>query len=436
MALLLLATRWQQNRRATGKRRPRLRAMTVDHGLRAEAQAEAVFVADQCANLGVYHSIHRVTEPAPESGVQAWARDVRYTALKIKALVTDCTAIATGHQSEDQAETVLMRLARGAGIDGLAAMASSRMLGDRTLLRPLLTTPRARLTTTLQANGMKWIDDPSNHDARFERSAFQTHSASLEALGLTPAALGVSAKRLRDARDALRWSVDQALAQMPECRVALDTAAYGVLQRSCFNALPFHIRTRIMRHVLNHVRGETKPIRLDRLEDLVNQLGALSSDQSETFTLGGCLIATNDNILNVFREPGRNGFPVLHLSAGDCGHWDNRFFVEAPEDGPPQIEVRALSDPPADATSDIETYELQQLPKAAREAIPAFWSGVHLLAVPQIGHVAGEYRIKTTLEDKLPDMFQNAAVTAPRTFVSLPIAVQLGQRGAFDAISP
>ena len=423
LALLLLAARWLRTRRAERVDRPELVATTINHGLRQEAIAEAEFVAEHCASLSVPHVIHHATVTPPGSGLQEWARDTRYSALHAIALETNCTAIATGHQAEDQAETLLMRLARGSGLNGLAAMETTRALGDLRLLRPLLATPRARLSATLRANEMNWIDDPSNLDSRFERTAFQTHATSLEALGLTAAALGKSSRRLRGAVETMEWATKQALDQMPSCRNALATAVYGVLPRAVYDAFPFELRVRILRYIMDRVRGETKQVhidRLDRVETLVRDLELTTTQDQPTLTIGGCLITAKNDMLYVCREPGRNGFPVLQLHANIAAHWDNRFIVSAPVEFNDRIQVRALSDSPAGATRHIDQHSLQALPKAARDAIPAFWDGATLLAVPQIGHVAAGFRTIVTMQDKLSDMPHNAAVGSQKVFMAVP----------------
>jgi tRNA(Ile)-lysidine synthase len=117
--------------------------------------------------------------------------------------------IATAHTQDDQAETLLMRLARGSGLDGLSAMAATAPLQDGESLligRPLLDVSKARLQASLRARGIGWIEDPSNASPVFERVRLRAGKPALEGLGLTPRMLGLSARRLQRARTALdRW---------------------------------------------------------------------------------------------------------------------------------------------------------------------------------------------------------------------------------------
>jgi len=201
VALLLLAA---------AARPGSVRAATVDHGLRAEAAAEAAFVADLCRRLGVPHSILKVEWPhPPDSAVQERARDARYARLASWMRGSGLAALATGHHRDDQAETVLMRLGRGAGVRGLAGMrASSAVPGDRDLrlLRPLLGWSRDELASVCSAAGVEPIRDPGNDDPRFERvRTRQTLASGL----LDPQALARSAANLAEADEALDWAAAQ-----------------------------------------------------------------------------------------------------------------------------------------------------------------------------------------------------------------------------------
>ena len=118
-ALLLLAARW----RVSLKAGPKLVAMTVDHGLRAESAREAKDVARLARRLKVPHRILRWTGRKPKTGVQAAARAARYRLLAEAAAAAGARHVLTAHTNDDQAETVLIRLARGSGLAGLAAMA-------------------------------------------------------------------------------------------------------------------------------------------------------------------------------------------------------------------------------------------------------------------------------------------------------------------------
>lgn len=198
LALLLLA-------RAAFPRR--IFAATVDHGLRVESAAEAETVSRICAWLGVRHATLKVV--VPRGNVQAQARDARYFALGEWARSKKIGDVLTAHHTEDQAETLIMRLVRGSGVYGLAAMRRRAHMpkgADIGLLRPLLGWRRAELSEVVAAAGLVPCDDPSNHDERFDR--VRTRVLLSDNDWIDPARVAESASHLRDAADAINWAAE------------------------------------------------------------------------------------------------------------------------------------------------------------------------------------------------------------------------------------
>lgn len=194
MALLLLA------RQVVGAR---CVAATVDHGLRPEAAGEAAWVARLCSTLGVPHAV--LTGRLPERdgrtrNVSARARALRYALLRTHAEGIGTAAIATAHHADDQVETLVMRLNRGAGLAGLAGV---RARGDG-IVRPLLAWRRAELAAVVATSGIVPVDDPSNRDVHFDRARLRStigDAAWIEAEGWSR-----SARALADAEEALDWT--------------------------------------------------------------------------------------------------------------------------------------------------------------------------------------------------------------------------------------
>lgn len=185
----------------------RIEAATVDHGLRAESAAEAEFVADICAVLGVRHAVLRV-EVGP-GNVPDEARKARYAALADWAAARALSALATAHHADDQAETVLMRLNRGSGLAGLVGVRARSVVpgGSLPLLRPLLDWRRSDLAAIVERAGIAAVDDPSNADPRYDRARLR---AALDRVDwLDPAAIARSAANLADAEDALAWAAER-----------------------------------------------------------------------------------------------------------------------------------------------------------------------------------------------------------------------------------
>jgi tRNA(Ile)-lysidine synthase len=180
----------------------RVKAITVDHGLRPEAADEARAAAILCASLGVPHEHARLFMDA-DSNIQAAARERRYTAIAYWADREGLPAVLTAHHADDQAETVLMRLARGAGLAGLSGIRAVRPLelGLATLLRPLLGWRKAELEAIVADAGIVPARDPSNHDARYDRTAARALLA--RAHWLDARRIATAAAHLADAEAAL-----------------------------------------------------------------------------------------------------------------------------------------------------------------------------------------------------------------------------------------
>ncbi len=253
-ALMLLAARWAKQR----KRSPKLIAVTVDHGLRVESAREAAAVKRFAASLGVEHRTLRWTGAKPKAGLQEAAREARYRLLGKAARAAGAPLILTAHTLDDQAETLLIRLTRGSGLTGLAAMQRMTPLvhgplfrdakklalsarpgmkrddGAVVLVRPLLDIPKARLVATLKAAKIAFADDPSNRDPRFTRVRVRDLMPALAGEGLDARRLSLLARRLRRADAALERETDRALAALahpggvPRTTV-LDVAGYAAL---------------------------------------------------------------------------------------------------------------------------------------------------------------------------------------------------------------
>ena len=216
-----------------------IEAATVDHGLRREAAAEAALVARACADLGVAHRTLAVAVPGGSS-VQAAARRVRYDALATWCRERKLASLATAHHADDQAETLLMRLARGSGLSGLAGIRESRDLGGVRLIRPLLGWRRAELAAIVAP--VETVEDPSNADPHYDRSRVRSLLAVAGDL-VDPLRLAASAAHLAEADAALDWLTCEAIrSRVERCddgRVLVD-----------LEGLPRDVRRRILARLI------------------------------------------------------------------------------------------------------------------------------------------------------------------------------------------
>ena len=241
----------------------RIEAATVDHGLRPEAAAEAALVASACAGLAVPHSTLRITV-ADEASLQAAARRARYAALAGWCRDRGLSALATAHHADDQAETLLMRLARGAGVAGLSGIRSARDLGGLWLIRPLLGWRRTDLAAIVA--DIETVDDPSNASPDFDRSHVR---ALLAAAGdrIDPLRLVASAAHLAEADAALDWLVTEAI------RSRVDRSAEAGVTAD-LEGLPREVRRRILARLIGEadsaVDGPTLETAMARLDAGLN----------------------------------------------------------------------------------------------------------------------------------------------------------------------
>ena len=353
MALMHLAAEWRGPRR--------LMAATVDHRLRPESGDEARFAARAAAALHIPHEVLVWQHDGRFANLMADARAARLRLLGDWAARNGLQAVLLGHTLDDQAETVLMRLARGAGVDGLSGMAASRHSGGIAWLRPLLAIRRDRLRDWLRGQGVGWIDDPSNQNADYDRVRIRQ---AIGQLGLSPDNLAQVAENMGSARQALQHCAARI------CRDATAHAGALTLPAGDFADAPFEIRRRIIAAALRWVTGADYAPRRDKIAHLLDAIA-----NGARATLGGVIVQRRGGTIRLIREP------AAAMRATDCRAsgrpviWDNRWRIAGL---PPSCHVRALGHQPL-ATLDWRAGGLSRDEAAAS---PAIWHGDLLIAAP------------------------------------------------------
>lgn len=235
----------------------RISAATVDHQLREAAAAEANFVAALCGKLNIPHTVLRPSEPI-SGNLQSEARTARYALLQAQADVDGCEWIATAHHADDQLETVLMRVARGSGVDGLAGV---RMRQGR-IIRPMLAFTKTELVEICEQSGVTPISDPSNADDSFDRAAMRQWLASAPH-PFDPHRAVRTAKAFADVSEVLEWITDDAFGTR-----VLRSGEDLVLAAT---DLPRELQRRLMLRILDQIqpgyvpRGDAADRALDTL---------------------------------------------------------------------------------------------------------------------------------------------------------------------------
>ncbi len=308
-ALLYLLVRWRKRHESS----PQLHAVTIDHGLRAGSRHEASAVKRLAAELGVTHRTMRWTGEKPATGLQEKARAERYRLLLDAARRAGARCVITAHTLDDQAETVLFRLARGSGLGGIGAMARVSRVGfhapamrdgkgSPALVRPLLGIAKARLVATLRAAGVAHVEDPSNDDPRFARVRWRKLAPVLAAEGLTAERLVQLARRVRRNEAAIETVVTAAFD-----RLAVHPAAWTIaFDAAALRHVPAEIALRLIGRAAGQV-GDEGPVELGKLEALCESLAEAFDHSSPRFrrTLAGAMVSLQRDRLIVERAPPR-----------------------------------------------------------------------------------------------------------------------------------
>lgn len=356
-----------------------VRAVTVDHGLRPEAKAEAASVAAFCGARGIRHDILHWKEWDGTGNLQARARKARYGLMVDWALREDVGWIALGHTKDDQAETVLMRIARRSGVDGLAGMPSRFKRDGVTMIRPLLQTERNVLRNYLRDRGIGWCEDPSNEDDTFERVRARKAMTCLSGIGIDADTLATVA----DNAEAARWALDHyAWREVSENGIVREDRGDLILPERFLtpkHKVPTEVGRRLLIAALRWVTGAEYPPR--RSAFLGIDAGLMDADRH---TVGGCLISRIkaerplDNSLRISREYNA----VKDLRGPTDQVWDGRWCLDGPH--APDLEIRALGE----AVKDTIWRETG-MPRASLMATPAVWRGDDLVSAPVAGLTNG-----------------------------------------------
>ena len=288
MALLVLLADWAKS---CGRM---IRVVTVDHGLRQDAAAEAQFVAKMCRDLALDHTVLQWDGANYRGNLQDEARKARLRLIGAWAQHHGLVAVATGHTQDDQAETFLMRLKRGSGVDGLSGMAPVVQRKGVAWIRPLLQMRRADLRDLLNQRGVSWVEDPSNQDVRFDRVVMRNALSYLDEIGLSVERLTQTAEAMARARQALEWAT---LSAARDCAEPMEIGTVQI-DIAVWSAFPEEIRLRVLSHALNWVSGARYRPRLKALKAC-----AQAVMDKRAHTLAGCYLAPFEtNCCEISRE--------------------------------------------------------------------------------------------------------------------------------------
>lgn len=398
-----------------GSALPHVVILTVNHGLRPEAAREAAFVEREAASLGLPCTVLRWEGEKPATGIQEAARTARrdlmldLLAAEDRWLDAICgisegrprRRLLMAHHLDDQAETVLMRLARGSGLDGLSGMRPSEPVMrspipqgappyNSVIERPLLGLQKARLVATLKAHHARWIEDPSNEDERFERVRIRKAMDGLVGLGFTPEKIALSARRLQQARrgvTALAEAVRREQGDAPASRGLYDEI--DIDEQTVWFAGEY-VGVRTLRQLIGSYGGAAPEAELSQLEALYNLvIDEQARVASGGVTLGGCKIeflGGHGARIRIYREGKGEGLAAIRVQPGQSVRWDGgRFLVTASAAAPEGALVQSLGMAGwAAVKRAVPVLEDLRWPAAAAATLPVVALAGQMIACPAI----------------------------------------------------
>jgi tRNA(Ile)-lysidine synthase len=354
MAALFLANAWA---RQSGRE---IHAVTVDHGLRAEAAAEAAFVAMVCDGLDIIHTTLAWDAIKPVAGISAAARHARYDLMEEFAEDIGVRIIITGHTLDDQAETVLMRLRRSSVSPnssgrGHSGMCRRTLLGGGTLLlRPFLQLSRQRLRAYLNEVSQSWIEDSSNHDESYERVRVRRELAHRPELKRRLLDYSSLIGRMREV-----VSIGAAKLLMQCCKC--NPGHVFVLDTGQLRQAPGPVTAMALKTVIATAGGGQYLVSDLQLQQV---LGTMGQQRTNRVTLGNCVIEGNNRQLQIYRENRNLNSSILE--DGESALWDGRLHIN--NDTREDIRIEPMSLEYLAACANNEGPHYQQL-RAARKSV-------------------------------------------------------------------
>lgn len=377
LALTCLLQRWCENCGV------RLSALTVDHQLRPSSGEEAQKISAWLKNLGVDHEVLNWWSEKPKTGIQEAARTARYCLMFDWCRQKGIQDLLLAHHQEDQAETFLMRLSRGSGIEGLACMGRITNREGIRLLRPLLSVPKGRLRATLEVQGQDWLEDPSNSDLVFTRTIMKKLSNVLAERGVDCTRLATLAGQFGK----LRGHLEEVTCLAIDRAARIDKAGWATIDCQFLIDLPDEVGTRVVIYLLKCIGGRPYPPRRKRLLRAISMIK--KPEIPTAFTLGGCKVSQLGSKLMFLREEWPQTPPLTNLEAGSV-KWRGVFLCEFETVSGGSSQVLFLA-PLGQKGWEQVVQESPEIKKsgmlhAVALTLPALFGGNRVLMVPHMNY--------------------------------------------------
>lgn len=352
-------------------------ALIIDHGLRENSREEAALTQDRLKQIGLPAEILRWQHEPISSSLHAEARKARYDLLTEACKQHGILNLFLAHQREDQAETVLMRLAKGTGIDGLAGMAAMSELDGVKILRPLLPLPKERLIATCEAARLDYVKDPSNELDKFARGRLRRVMPLLAEEGLTVDRLVDFAARAGEAKQAL----DFYTAEFFEKHGRRDEWGLIAIDKAPLLSLPRAIALRALGDALLAMNTEPYPPQHASLSLVLNELEKPGEFASRT--LNGCFISESGGEIKIIREIAAIT-ETSELAAGGQIIWDGRWELTATHAlGSGIYHVKPVGNPPHELLDRLSPGLRHKVPQGKlRATLPSLWIKDEISLIP------------------------------------------------------
>ena len=354
IALFHIITEWE------AENKPEIFVASVDHGLRSESKAEVEFVKKICEMKGVKHFSLKPTMNISEAqgNLQDNARSARYQLLRNWAILNDLQCILIGHTLDDQEENLLIRFLRGSGVDGLASMENMVVRNEILWIRPLLKYRKEELRNYLRNNNYSWIDDPSNHDDKYQRVKIRKLLKQLKSNDLiTPNFVKTADHMLRSSKLSKEIAKSNA-----KTLLSFNVVGQITFEVGKFSKLFEDTQFRILSGIISWFSGKFYKPRFSQLENMHNKI--LNLKQMGT-TLGGTVFKKENDKITVTRELA--SIEKNYLVKEEKFIWDNRWLITLKPETKGKLYVKpygllGLDDQSFSITSEFDKSALAPIP--------------------------------------------------------------------------
>ncbi len=387
MALAFCVRRWL----AEQKDKRTLIAFIVDHDLRHNSAAEAGETQANLARIGIEAEILRWQHSPVVRRLHETARKARRQLLVEACRRHQIPTLMLAHQRDDQAETILMRFAKGSGIDGLSGMRACDNRDGVAIMRPFLNIPKERLVATCVDAGLSFVIDPSNSSEKFARGRLRRVTPLLETEGFTTDRLIGLGARAREAKDA----IDHAASMLLRVAARRDDSGTIEINLEHLRSAPTAVAQRALKLCLHHIHPQDYPAQHEAVSRLIEMLRRDQAVPAQT--LYGCLIGKNSNSAWIMREYG-SVTEDLPINPGKSVVWDSRWCVTLSEESSKSYIIKPLGNPSHDTLDRLAPGLRRMIPQGRRRAcLPALWLNGALGLIPALPSAHGESIAKTAL---------------------------------------